>query len=177
MKRILVALALMTATTAFAQAPEVSRDPENGSKTLKGFISRAELVNDTAFAWYGQHLKGFKPDAAAVTALKSQKDSIHVLVFGGTWCDDTKTILPKVFATLDAAGLPENRLTLLGVDRQKKTLQNLSEAFGVTNVPTFIVLRNGREVGRIVEYGTMGMPEREIGKIVLPPATKSAKKK
>jgi hypothetical protein len=33
-------------------------------------------------------------------------------------------------------------------------------------VPTFIVLKNGKEIGRVVEYGKFGMPDKEIGEIV-----------
>ncbi|RYY88760.1 MAG: thioredoxin [Chitinophagaceae bacterium] len=166
MKKLFFAFCLLAATSAFAQEPEVSRDLENGSKVLKGFISVETLATDTAFAWYGSGLKSFTPNAEALAALRTHRDSVYILAFGGTWCDDTKQVLPKMMATFQAAGIPADHITLLGVDRQKKTLQNLSEAFGITNVPTFIILRKGKEAGRIVEYGTTGMPEREIGKIV-----------
>jgi hypothetical protein len=49
------------------------------------------------------------------------KDSISYVVFGGTWCEDTKHLLPNFIATADAAGVPANHLTLIGVDRNKKT--------------------------------------------------------
>ena len=166
MKKILFALSLLATTAAFAQQPEESRDAENGSKVLKGFIPLETLSTDTAFAWYASGIKSFTPNAEALAALRAHKDSVYILAFGGTWCDDTKQVLPKMMATFQAAGVPSGHITLLGVDRQKKTLQNLSETFGVTNVPTFIILRNGREIGRIVEYGTTGMPEKEIGKVV-----------
>ncbi|RYY41128.1 MAG: thioredoxin [Chitinophagaceae bacterium] len=166
MKKIFFVLSLFAGTAVFAQEPEVSRDAENGSKVLKGFITVETLATDTAFAWYGSGIKSFTPNAEALAALRAHKDSVYVLAFGGTWCDDTKQVLPKMMATFQAAGIPADHITILGVDRQKKTLQNLSQTFGVTNVPTFILLRNGREVGRIVEYGTAGLPEKEIGKMV-----------
>ena len=40
------------------------------------------------------------------------------------------------------------------------------EAFAVTNVPTFIVMKNGKEIGRVVEYGKTGMPEKEVAQII-----------
>ena len=51
------------------------------------------------------------------------------------------------------------------VDHNKKTVQHLSETFNVTNVPTFIVMKNGKEVGRVVEYGESGEAMKELGKI------------
>jgi thiol-disulfide isomerase/thioredoxin len=133
---------------------------------LKGFISRQQLATDPAFAWFAQNSKGYTPDAATVTALKNAKDSVYVLAFGGTWCDDTKAILPKFYALTDAAGLAQDHITLLGVDHSKKTIQQLSEIFNVTRVPTFIILKNGKEVGRVVEYGKTGMWDKELGEVV-----------
>lgn len=94
------------------------------------------------------------------------KDAVQLVIFGGTWCDDTKQLLPKFFSTADAAGVAESRITLIGVDRSKKTLYNLAEAFGVTNVPTFIVMKDGKEIGRVVEYGKTGTPEKEVAELI-----------
>ncbi|HZI01073.1 MAG TPA: thioredoxin family protein [Flavisolibacter sp.] len=161
-----VILALVTGISfSVAAQQEIIRDGE-GNKIIKGFLTQKELVADTAFSWYAQNQKGFTPNTDAVTAFKAQKDSVHILVFGGTWCGDTKSLLPKFFALTDAAGFAQNRITLLGVDRSKKTVHHLSEAFGITNVPTFIVLKNGKEIGRVVEYGKYGMVDKELGEIV-----------
>jgi thiol-disulfide isomerase/thioredoxin len=149
----------------FAQSPEVSRDAE-GNKVLKGFITRQELVSDTSFAWFAKNTNGYMPDASALTALKGAKDSIYVLAFGGTWCHDTQFILPKFYTLADAAGLAPDHITLIGVDHNKKTVQHLSETFNITNVPTLIVLKNGQELGRVVEYGKKGMWDRELGEVI-----------
>ncbi len=167
MKKIVLSLiAILTFTFIFAQSSvEVSRD-HNGNKVLKGFIAKKQLAADTAFRWYAQGQKSFTPNADVVKQYSTNKDSINLIVFGGTWCDDTKQLLPGFIATTDAAGIPETRLTLIGVDRSKKTLFNLAEAFNVINVPTFIVMKNGKEIGRVVEYGRMGAPEKEVAEII-----------
>lgn len=155
---------LLLAQLSFAQTT-VTKDA-NGNKVIRGFISRKELASDSAFTWFAQNTKGYTPNAAAVQALKSAKDSIRILAFGGTWCGDTKHILPKFYALTDAAGLAEDKVVLLGVDNSKKTIQNLSETFAITNVPTFIVLKNGKEIGRVVEYGTSGQFDKDLGEII-----------
>jgi thiol-disulfide isomerase/thioredoxin len=165
MKKLIVTLSFaVLATTAFAQ-PEVTVEA-NGTKIIKGFISKNDLVSDTAFKWFAENQKNFTPNPASVQSLAAAKDSIYILAFGGTWCGDTKNILPQVYMTLDAAGFSAGHFTLLGVDRAKKTINNLSESFNVTHVPTFIILKNGKEIGRVVEYGKIGMPDKEIGEIV-----------
>jgi len=158
-------IAVFAATTVFAQQAEVTKEA-NGTKIIKGFMTQQDLATDAAFSWFAENQKGFTPEANAVDAFKQNKDSVHVLVFGGTWCDDTKYLLPRFFSLTDAAGLPQDHVTMLGVDRNKKTVHHMAEAFNVTRVPTFIVLKNGKEIGRVVEYGRYGMIDKELGEIV-----------
>ena len=66
----------------------------------------------------------------------------------------------------EAAGISQDHITLLGVDRNKKTIQHLSEIFQIINVPTIIVLKQGKEIGRVVEYGKSGMFDKDLGEII-----------
>ena len=164
-KVVFILTAVVFSQFLFAQTPEISRDT-NGEKILKGFMSKKDLAGDTAFAWFAENQKGYAPYAAALQSLKTNKDSLQFLVFGGTWCHDTQFILPKFFSLSDAAGVSQNQITLLGVDRSKKTIQHLSETFNILNVPTIIVLKDGKEIGRVVEYGKTGMFDKELGEII-----------
>jgi thiol-disulfide isomerase/thioredoxin len=164
-KLVTLFLSSFLAVAALAQSAEVTKDA-NGNKVLKGFITQQQLATDSSFQWFATNQKGYTPYSSALEAFKNAKDSIHILAFGGTWCDDTKYILPKIFALADAAGFSQDHITLLGVDHNKKTINHLSEAFNVTHVPTFIVLKNGKEIGRVVEYGKYGMVDKELGDIV-----------
>ena len=107
MKRIaLAALALFTGYTVFAQT-EVTVET-GGTKIIRGFMSRQDLATDTSFKWFAENQKGYTPDQIALTGLKANKDSINFVVFGGTWCGDTKTILPKFFSSTSLS-LPGTR--------------------------------------------------------------------
>jgi thiol-disulfide isomerase/thioredoxin len=166
MKRSFFILALVfSGITLFAQNPEIIVESD-GTKVLKGFVSRQLLTSDPSFAWFAENQKSYTPNAVALEALKNNKEVLRFLVFGGTWCGDTKFVLPKFYSLADAAGVGQERITLLGVDRSKKTIQNLSEAFNVTNVPTIIVLKDGKEIGRVVEYGTSGVFDKDLGEII-----------
>ena len=165
MKKILFILFLFITQVVFAQFAEITKDA-SGNKIIKGFMTKNDLAGDTAFAWYAQNQKGYTPEQGALQAFKSAKDSIHILAFAGTWCSDTKNLLPKFFVLTEAAGFPQDHITLLGVDHNKKTIHHLAEAFKVINVPTFIILKNGQEVGRVVEYGKYGMFDKELGEII-----------
>lgn len=139
----------------------------NGSgKILKGLISRDLLSGDTAFTWFTENQSGYTPHSAEVTALQAKSRQVRFLVFGGTWCNNTQYLLPKFFSLLDAASVPGNQVTLIGVDREKHAANHLAEDLHITRLPTFIVLKDGKEVGRVEEYGKTGQWEKEIAAIV-----------
>jgi hypothetical protein len=72
-----------------------------------------------------------------------------------------------MFSLTDAAGFSNDRITLIGVDRAKKTYSHLTEALNIINVPTIMVMKNGKELGRVVEYGKYGLFDKELGEILM----------
>jgi thiol-disulfide isomerase/thioredoxin len=169
MKNLLPVFTLTLATTGnvlMAQNQYEILTERPNEKTIKGIISRQVLLGDTSFRWYAENLKGYQPNTAALEGLQKQKDSVQLLVFMGTWCEDSHNIIPKFYSLTDAAGFPQDRITLIGVDRNKKTLGHLSEALNVDKVPTIMVMKNGKELGRIIEYGTSGMFDKDLAEIL-----------
>lgn len=144
---------------------EVLQD-RDGSKMLKGVVFKEQVTQDTAFGWYAQNAKLTKPNADAVTAIAAKADRISIIIFGGTWCEDTHQLLPKYLSLLEAAKFPDDRLTLVAVDRAKTTVGNLHKLFNITNVPTCIVMKDGKEVGRIIEFGKTTFVDKELGEMV-----------
>ncbi len=163
---ISIVTTLVLTLTGFSQNQYQVLVERPNEKTLKGIISREVLSSDTSFKWYAENLKGYKPNAAAMEGLQKHKDSIQLIAFMGTWCEDSHIIIPKLYSLIDMSGFPQNRITLIGVDRDKKTLSHLCEALNVTNVPTIIVMKNGKEVGRVIEFGKYGLFDMELGEIL-----------
>ncbi len=169
MKKLFLFLLLLTVagSSLFAQNHfEISKDPEGSGKIFKGIVPREALEQESSFEWMGNNRKGYNPNAVALNALKQYGDSLQLLVFMGTWCDDSHYILPKFLALIDAAGFAKNRLTLIGTDRNKRTLGHLCEALNVNNVPTIMVMKEGKELGRVIEYGKTGMWDKELGEVI-----------
>jgi len=109
----------------------------------------------------------YAPDPAAVAAIKAHAAKVTVLVVMATWCPDSKREIPRYFATMDAAGISDAVLTMVGVDRSKKDTEGLTEQYAITRVPTFVFLRDGKEIGRFVEKTPAGTTfEAEIAKIL-----------
>ena len=142
----------------------VSKDKDH--KMLVGVINSTLLATDTAFGWFNENSKYGQPDPIAVSIFQLEKRKFTMVIFGGTWCEDTQNLLPKFYQLVNASGYPESQISLIAVDRKKQTINDLNKRFNIINVPTFIVLKEGKEVGRVVEYGKEGDITKELGKIV-----------
>jgi len=135
-------------------------------KTLRGLLTKEQITKDTAFGWYADNLKYFHPDSTVVRNIRSKTDQISIVLFCGTWCHDSQQLVPKYISTLEAANFPEQKLTIIGVDRAKTTIANLHKAFNLVSVPTIIVMKDGKEVDRVVEFGKTALVDKELGAIV-----------
>ncbi len=153
-----------TGTTVFSQTPYTSSPDEKHPEVtvLNGIITKYILQNSPAFNWYGSNQNIYEPPATAVNAMEAAKDSFQFILFGGTWCEDTQFVLPKFFKIQEKSGVPDETITFFAVNRAKKTLSNISAAFNVTLVPTIIVMKDGKEIGRVVEYGKTGKWDKEL---------------
>ena len=167
-KILLTAVLAVLALAGFSQTQyESNPDPNHPErKILKGIINKNLIKNDTAYKWYADNQKAYaNPDTSIVGAMQ-RNNSVKYIVFGGTWCGDTQYILPKFFMLQEKAGVADDRITFFGVDRSKQTLGNIASALNITNVPTIIVMKDGKEVGRVVEYGKTGKWDKELAEIV-----------
>jgi len=132
---------------------------------LTGNVTRAaiESFNDQ---WKALRAQDYEPDAAAVATIREKASGVEVYAVVATWCPDTRRDLPRFFKIADQAGWKLDRLTLLAVDRTKKDAGGETVKWNVTRVPTFIFLRGGREIGRVVERPTTTL-EQDIAGILL----------
>lgn len=148
------------------QQPKYTVVADTETVVMKGVLTRNILEKEKAFTWMTENRKYGSADAGAVKIFSQQKDLFTVLIFGGTWCHDSQNILPVFYRLVDKSGFPDNRITLVGVDRQKTAPNNWHTIWNITMVPTFIILQNGKEMGRVVEYGKTGNVEKELADIV-----------
>lgn len=156
---------LFSASFLNAQTYETLQDRDS-SKMYRGFINDSILKNDASCKWYGEAQNIYTPKENVVKTFAQNKDSIYFLVFLGTWCGDSHFVVPRFMKILNAANYPKDKITLVAVDRKKKDMTNLAATLHITNVPTIIVFKNGKELGRVIEYGNTGKYDEEVAGII-----------
>ncbi len=134
--------------------------PSEEQAVLVGAVTREQI--ETAHPDWVQSEVSSSPDPEAARALAAIEPGAEVTVFLGTWCGDSEREVPRLWRALDeAGGTVPFQIHYVGVDRQKKEPAAPIANFEIEFVPTFIVLRQGREVGRIVEESPHGV-ERDL---------------
>ena len=115
--------------------------------------------------WEQLRAQDYTPDAAAIATIRERAGDVEMWLFLGTWCGDSKREVPRFFKIMDQTGLSVAKLTIIGVDRSKKDAEGLTSQWKIEFVPTFIFIKGGRELGRIVEKPS-GTLEGDIAKIL-----------
>lgn len=152
-RTVVLALALLAPATGFAQAPGAK--PAATPAALIGPIPRESLKAAPNNAWFDRGYSQYEPNAEAMAALRPRLENVSLEVYFGTWCGDSRRQVPRLLRLLDTADFEENRVRLVGLsDRTgefKQAPGRPEKARYVHRTPTIVVLRNGTEVGRIVE--------------------------
>ncbi len=126
--------------------------PYEESVMLLGKANRKGLQMDAFKEWFNPGYATYKLDAETLEKLKPLLKDATITIFMGTWCEDSQRETPHFYKILDAANFDESKLTLITVSEEKTTPQGFENGKNITNVPTLIFYKDGKELGRIVEY-------------------------
>lgn len=136
---------------------DVSKDSANGSLVFNGIITMDDVISEPSFTWMKTGVEQYKPDEKYLGYLSQNMPNYTLVVFIGTWCDDSHYWLPKLAKVLQAVNYPLIKLKMYGVNRAKTTKFGEQANFGITFVPTIIILKDGAELGRITESPKNGL--------------------
>ncbi len=168
MIRTLGFLLLLIPFISMAQSPayDTLRDEKNGSLIMRGNVTFDDLNKEPSFGWMQTGAAEYSTHRKAMKVLKQQLPKYKVLVFMGTWCGDSKELIPQLYKVLTEAGYPLANVKMYGVDRTKTTPNGANEKYKITNVPTIILIDTEREMGRITESVHKNM-ENDLAEIIL----------
>jgi thiol-disulfide isomerase/thioredoxin len=124
---------------------------KNSKMELNGITKQADLTGNKKIKWFDEEYKNYTPNQVIIKSLKPLKNEIKVLVVAGSWCSDTQRELPRFFKIANEIGILNNNIEMIMVDENKKSTAFNISVIQVTNIPTFIFFKDGKELGRIIE--------------------------
>jgi len=162
MKKILLSLFLVTTIALQSQVP---------TEILYGAIDRSSLQKTPFDKWFISGYQDYQPSVDVLQSLKkSDLKGICIEVFFGTWCGDSRREVPRFLKLLDEIGLPVKNIRLIAVGGSdsliKQSPDHEEAGKGIFRVPTFILYKNDKELGRINEYPVNSL-ERDLYAILL----------
>jgi len=147
---ILITIGILLSANLFAQEfNTVITDEKTGKPMLIGFTT-LEAFNDTNFSWWNLAYNEYEVDSAAVEELKVKLEDVDIKIVMGTWCHHSRREVPHFYKILDEINYPEEKVTLINVNRNKKGIEIEAEGLVINRIPTFIFYKNEEEIGRIV---------------------------
>jgi hypothetical protein len=149
-------LLLVILLNACASAPSHLRIV-NEETMLIGAISQEELFSE--FPVFKNNFDKYIPLDSVITSLKSRDDKIHIEIFLGTWCGDSKRNLAYFLKVLETTNQSNFTYTMHALDRTKKDKDGMAEKYAIVRVPTMIFLKDNMEIGRITEHPVRSVEE------------------
>jgi hypothetical protein len=168
MKKILLIILLAFPFVLFAQTlNQKAFDEKRNNEMLVGYCNREgfKMIQSNFDSVYQAEYSMYKPDQATLDQIAGKLKKIKIKVVMGTWCGDSKDWVPRFYKVIDKVGFDESKLTLICVDHTKKAPVTELSKLKIQKVPTFIVYKKRREIGRIVETPS-DLIEKDILKIL-----------
>ncbi|MCW3122335.1 MAG: thioredoxin, partial [Flavipsychrobacter sp.] len=122
-----------------------------GEQVFNGQLTFEDLDREKTFDWFKKGRDEYNPDPRTMIDLRPKLAEYSMVVFLGTWCDDSHVLVPKLERVMAMANYPVRQIAMYGTDREKTTKNGEQKKYKVTLVPTVILLKDNKEVGRITE--------------------------
>ncbi|MCK6615810.1 MAG: thioredoxin family protein [Ignavibacteriaceae bacterium] len=133
---------------------------ERTEKPMLIGLCNYEAFTDTNFGWwYESGYRDYEINESAIDDLNPDPEEITITVVLGTWCGDSRREFPHFAKLMDLIGFPRKNITIIAVNRSKVAEGDEVAALDIQFVPTFIVYRNGNEIGRIIESPALSLEE------------------
>jgi len=154
--RVALSTAILLAVGLIAAAGTISRAQEQAAPVeMVGPLTQDEILQ--ALPGWQDRMAAYTPRIEVVSELKNCPESVQVEVYRGTWCSDSRIHVPAFFQVLNSVDSPRLQASFIGLPRDKKAREPYIVGKDIVKLPTFIVLVNGLEKGRIIET-----PERSV---------------
>ena len=158
---------LFVAFTTGVFAQNSTKIDDRLNKTiLHGRVTLEAFNMDVCKDWYSPEYKSYQIKPGVLKKLQNRNlEGITISLVLGSWCHDTHREVPRFIKILDAISFPYQHLNMNALDTHKTSPDFDTKAYQITRVPTAIVYRNGKEIGRIIESPKKSL-EKDLLKIL-----------
>jgi len=149
---LIIALSFISLTGMTQKMNQIKVDDLVEGEILFGQVNLEGLNGDLCSAWFKPEFEGYKVDMKRVSEIKSKDLSgLKMTLVLGTWCHDSHQQVPRMIKILESLKFPMEELELYAMDTYKKAPGVDIKAIDVKLVPTLIIYKGGKELGRIIE--------------------------
>lgn len=138
-------------------------DSKNDGKMLLGKQTLDQFQKTPYESWYNDEFSHYELNQEMMRDLQKAKiGSYNITIFLGTWCPDSHREFPRFIKILEALHYPMQKLNIIAVNRKKEAPNGEEGIYNISRVPTFIISKYGKEVGRIIEAPQSGWLEKDL---------------
>lgn len=142
-------------------------ESQNDGKMLLGPQTASQFLREPYASWYNEEYSNYEIDEPTLSQLRKKKlGSYQLVIFVGTWCEDSHREFPRLMKLLDQLKYPKEKMLIVGVNRKKESPSGEEGLHNIQKVPTFIVKKYGKELGRIIEFPKSGFIEKDLLEIL-----------
>jgi len=156
LKTLLLGGALLLTSLSWAQTSKTD-------KVIKGRIEMKTFMNDQDLAWFYHGVNAYTPNDKMVDYIKSNRGKYNIIALIGTWDETSRQLLPKLYKTMILAS-SEEQIMMWGADEKLQT--DAPTDYKLKKVPTFIIMKDGKEEGRLVGDSKETI-ESEVARLLL----------
>jgi thiol-disulfide isomerase/thioredoxin len=120
-------------------------------KVLIDYCDRTGLESGEFGEYYLLEYEDYQINDSLLNLIRKKIKKFDITIVFGSWCSDSEQQVPHFYKILDQSGYDDDQLKIIAVNRQKKAKEVQIEDLQIELVPTFIIYKNGTEIGRIVE--------------------------
>jgi hypothetical protein len=163
MRKIAFTLVCFSISAFLASAQDFNKkvtDPDTGIDILQGPCTREALEKDTLEPWFSEEYSDYKVNEEVLATISDQMmQGLSVKIVLGTWCPDSQREVPRFFKIMDTLGVQESDISMICVDTHKMAPSTQVDTLNIGRVPAFIIYREGKELGRIIESPKISLEE------------------
>lgn len=167
MKNILVLWIFMVVVILPQKNYKIIVDEKSGKSMAVGECPREVFSNTTFSWWFNAEMSNYEVKSEVLNKQLLNLEEISVITVMGTWCSDSRREVPRFMRILKEINFPDDQTKFICVDRTKDAFFIDVSYLDIKLVPTFIIFRDGIEIGRIIETPVVSLEQDLIDILLL----------